>query len=139
MGVFRIDDVGRARQGCRVGAGAAGFVALVTLIAVLASLTGVQAVPGATIDLLALVDVVLFAGVAWGLLRRSRVAALGGLGLFVFEKLSMPPPAAPLAWAVMLGLGGCFAWSLLCAFGYHRLRRVADAALPENAVRGPAV
>lgn len=139
MSVLHIDDVNLARQGCRIGAGAAAFVAGVTVVVALASVAGVQAVPGATIDLLALIDAVLFGAIAWGLLRRSRVAAVLGLALFVLEKLAMPVPGSAVEWGIVLVLGGCFAWATVCAFEHHRLLRAGEvAATPEDAAPDPA-
>lgn len=117
-----------AHPACNAGFGAAVFVAVVTTIVAFASLTGVQAVPGATVNLLALIDAAVFAAVAWGIRRHSRLAAVAGLALFVLEKVGTPPPN-PGGWLVAAVLLGCFVAGVVGVFSHHRAQeRVPEVA-----------
>lgn len=107
-------------QCCNVGFGAAVFVASVTTIVVLASFSGVQAIPGAQVNVLVMIDALMFAAIAWGIRRHSRFAAIAGLALFVIEKAGGPPLADPGSWLVAIGLTGCFAAGTFGVFSFHR-------------------
>ena len=130
MRFLGIEDMEQAHHACKAGVGAAAFVAVVTVVVVLASLTGVQAVPGETVSLLALIDAILFSAVAWGVSRHSRFAAVAGVALYVFEKVSMPLPSNPMAFLFVLVVGGCLVYGAVGAFAYHRLSRGEKAPVP---------
>lgn len=123
-------DSDHFHPGCNAAFGAAAFVGATTAIVAFASLTGVQPVPGMTVNLLALIDALLFASVAWGIRRHSRLAALAGLALFGLEKLMAPPPSSLIAWGVAVGLIACFTAGVVGVFAHHRLREEAPTAIP---------
>ena len=95
-----ISDEQSARKASRQGVWACGFVTLSTTLLVVLSHLGWSP---HQVSLWALLDAVIFAGVGWGIYRVSRVAAIGGLLLFVLEKVSLwidngiPPNALSLA------------------------------------------
>ena len=124
------DDHDHFHPGCNAAIGAAAFVGATTAIISFASLTGVQAVPGTTVNLLSLIDALLFATVAWGIKRHSRLAALGGLALFCLEKIALPPPPSLIAWGVAVGLIACFVAGVVGVFSHHRRRDEAPSAMP---------
>ncbi|HTP69110.1 MAG TPA: hypothetical protein VMJ35_09425 [Dongiaceae bacterium] len=75
-----------AKEAARIGMWYAVFVAGVTTLFVLLAIFGVSLMGTKPA---ALVDALLFVGVAYGLFRNSRFAAVAGLVLFVFEKVYM--------------------------------------------------
>jgi hypothetical protein len=82
---------GRVRSGGRQGSRAlrhvlCGFFAGVTTLFVLLAIFGFSFMG---IKPNALLDAVLFAGIAFGLSRYSRIAAVAGFALFVIEKIYM--------------------------------------------------
>ena len=81
-----ISDEQSARKVSRQGVWACGFVALITTLLAVLSHLGQST---HQMSLWALLDAVIFAGVGWGIYRLSRIASIGGLLFFVFEKVFM--------------------------------------------------
>jgi len=117
-----------ARSACRTGAAFAVIVAVLTGgVAILAAL-GVHLFPTSVFDASALIDAALFAVVAWGLYRYSRVAAVAGLVIYLAERVYMIASGVtggiPLAIIMTIGLLG----AVRGAFAHHRLSKQAPAA-----------
>lgn len=75
-----------ARTAARQGVWAAGFVAFVTTAASAYSYFGSEIL---NINLWGLVDAAIFAAIAIGIWRYSRVAATAGLALYILERVWM--------------------------------------------------
>jgi hypothetical protein len=72
----------------------------------------------------AFVDVALFLAVAFGIYKGSRVAAVGGLLIFLVEKAYQFQQTGNLqgSWMALL-LIICYAYAIRGAFALHRLRK----------------
>jgi len=81
-----VSDLDGAKLAVRNGMWYAVFVAGVTALFAFLALAGVKFM-GIKAD--ALLDAALFAGIAYGLSRYSRIAAVAGFALFVLEKIYM--------------------------------------------------
>jgi len=127
-----INDRASAIRASRQGVIAAVIVSAIT--AVLALLAGrserVATVPG--IDAYALIDAVLFAIVAFGMWRHSRVAAVSGVVLFVGEKLYLWAAVGhrPGGVAALLFLG--FVNGVRGTFAYYRSSPAASGCPRET-------
>ncbi|GLQ88256.1 hypothetical protein [Dyella flagellata] len=115
-----ISNVEQAVQASNMGASAAIIIAAVNAIVATISIvkhTNIVGVNGA-----GYVDATLFALCAWGIYRRSKLAAIAGLALFATEKVYQfaTQPKALLG----LGLALCLMLFLISGvrgtFGYHR-------------------
>jgi len=141
-----ISDEDSAAKAAGSGAWAAILVAVVTAaVACLQSQKKINLFPGAGAE--AYFDAGLFFLVAAGLFRKSRVAALAGLGLYVFEQVMVTKRMG-----VGLSFAGfyfifVFIGSTRGAFAYHRFRReqgedekrfAQTAAPPAPAASAPA-
>jgi hypothetical protein len=81
-----VSDLDGAKLAVRNGMWYAVFVAGVTALFAFLAMAGVKFM-GIKAD--ALLDAALFAGIAYGLSRYSRIAAVAGFALFVLEKIYM--------------------------------------------------
>jgi hypothetical protein len=81
-----VSDLEGAKEAARYGMCCAVFVAGVTTLFVPLAIFGFSFMG---IKPNALLDAVLFAGIAFGLSRYSRIAAVAGFALFVIEKIYM--------------------------------------------------
>lgn len=81
-----VSDLDGAKSAARYGMWCAIFVACVTTFVVFLGSFGVSIFGVKTS---ALLDALLFAGIAYGLSRYSRFAAVAGFALFVLEKIYM--------------------------------------------------
>src|SRR5258708_29794515 len=82
-----VSDLPSADKAIRYGFWAAVFVASVTAIVALLAIYFHRPILG--IDGAGLVDAVLFAAIAFGIDRKSRTAAIGGLVLYLGERVYM--------------------------------------------------
>jgi hypothetical protein len=82
-----VSDLESAKKAARNGMWCAIFVASVTTIVVLLTTFFGLSIMGVKAG--ALLDAALFAGIAYGLSRYSRFAAVAGFALFVLEKIYM--------------------------------------------------
>ncbi len=80
----KIKSIDEAKEFARAGFLAALICAGVTLTLVLLSFAGIVLLPG--FDAFALIDVMLFAGLGWGIYRYSRICAVLALILYVAEQ-----------------------------------------------------
>jgi len=81
-----VDDLNGAKQTARYGMWCAVFVAGATTFVVLLASFGI---PILGTKPSALLDALIFGGIAFGLSRYSRFAAVAGFALFVYEKVYM--------------------------------------------------
>lgn len=127
-----IRNLEQAVQASNMGVAAALFVAGVnTLIATISTFQH-AAVMGVTAA--GYVDAALFALAAWGIWRRSRVAAIAGLCLFLAEKIYQfaTQPKAALGLLVALALLALFISGVRGTFAYHGFSSVdASGANPD--------
>src|SRR5262245_36894478 len=98
-----------AKSACRAAMWCAVFVASITAVVAIIAIAGVKGMP-LPIDGSALFDAAIFAGIAFGLSRCSRFAAVAGFVLFLFERIYM------IAKAGFLMGGGILGVILLIAF-----------------------
>jgi len=124
-----VETLQGAKSASRMGVWAAGFVAVVTgLVATVARFTG-NAIMG--IDAWAFVDAGIFALVAFGIYKMSRFAAVGGLCLYLLERIYMftiNPAPGGLVIGVLITLA--FLGAVRGTFAYHKL---ANAPVPGQA------
>jgi len=115
-----IDTIEAAKKLTRHGVGAALFSAIVTALAIAWAIGAKQKAFG-FIGPSAFVDVILFSAVAFGIYKGSRVAAVGGLCLFLVEKAYQIATTGTLpgSWmAIILIL--CYVYAIR---GVYALRR----------------
>ena len=119
-----VDTLEGAKFANRMGFWAAIFCASATLALAVLGVLGVQLFReyGLDFDLWNLLDVYLYSLIAWGLWRRSRIAAVGGLLLYVGGTIYQwivrvrPPNGMEVVWAVIItlwftsGVRGTFAY-----------------------------
>lgn len=125
-----VDTEEQARYAARQGMWAAVIVAAVTAFFVALVMAGVSPLPGTTFDASALLDAAIFAALAWGIYKDSRLAAVSGLGLFLLERvfffLETGPSNTDLILALALTLA--FLHGVRGTFALHRLRTRANTA-----------
>jgi len=118
--VSSVDAAGRA---VKQGMWAAVFVAFVTALFASYALGSGKMVAG-FVDASAFIDSVIFAIVAIGLYKQSRIAAIAGLAIFLFEKIvqfTMAPVATGgIFMAIILTL--CFIGAVRGTNALHKLR-----------------
>ena len=121
-----ISNLEESLQALNLAVGAALFVAVVNAVVATISLVQHTAILGITPA--GYIDASLFAIVGWGIHRRSRVAAVAGLSLFVAEKIyqfaTLPKALVGIAMAVILL--AFFVSGVRGTFAYHRFTS-ADA------------
>lgn len=107
-----------AKQSARQGVWASMVVAVVTAGVAILSHVGV---PILDFNLEALVDAALFAIVAWGIHKMSRTAAVGGLGLYLIERIYMWSNHGPkgFIWVVIITL--MYINAIRGTFQYHKI------------------
>ena len=122
-----VSDIGGAEKAMTGGCWAAGFVAGVTALLAGLSLFGMQVLG---INAWALTDAALFGGIAFGIHRKSRVAAVAGLCLYLLERIYMisRTGAGAIAFGILLTL--LFINAVRGAFAYHRLAGQGQQARP---------
>jgi hypothetical protein len=72
------------------------FSALITVIAMLASMSGDSITPGLEVNVTAMVDVAIVLGLCIGVFRKSRLCAVGLLAFFVLSKIIMSAQGAEM-------------------------------------------
>lgn len=118
-----VDTEQSAKKLLRYGVGAALFTAVVTAL-VAAWALGANKKAFNFIGAGAYLDVALFLAIAFGIYKGSRIAAVGGLLLFVAEKAYQFEQTGRLqgAWMAVVLLV-CYACAIRGAFALHRLRQ----------------
>jgi hypothetical protein len=119
-----VTTIESATKATRQGMWAAVFVAAVTAIfATVAANSGDIKFGTASISPWALIDSAIFAAVAFGLYKKSRVAAVAGLVIFGLEKLDQITSAGTVGnifIAVIIAL--CFIGAVRGTYALHRFR-----------------
>jgi hypothetical protein len=117
-----VDTLDEARDACRNGGWGALFVAGVTGVLALLSAAGVTWLASMGLDAWALLDAGLFAALAWGLFRCSRVAAVLALALYLFERMMALASGQVGGIPLVIVLTLVFLGAARGAFAYHRLK-----------------
>jgi hypothetical protein len=135
MSVFwpDVDDSKRAHQACLNAGGMAFFVALVTGIVAWLQISGkIKMFPG--IDKVAFIDVGLFIFIGIGLFFHSRIAAIGGLLLYIAERILMIKmagfQASQVVAIVIFGLA--FINGVRGSFAWHEQKKIAKGEVFEE-------
>jgi hypothetical protein len=102
-----------AEKAIQYGFWAASIVASITAIVAFLAIVFHKAILG--IDGMGLIDGVLFAVVGFGINRKSRVAAIAGLGLYVVERVYMLKNGGATS-------GGGFMTAILALYFLHGVR-----------------
>jgi hypothetical protein len=123
-----IDDSDSARAASNLGATASGIVAFLTLGTVALALF-LRHVPLSIQFAPVLIEVAIFAALAWGIWRGSRVAAIAALGLYVLDYVIV---AINTSWTTGIIVHAAITLFLLGgvrgAFGLHHYRSSASDA-----------
>jgi len=131
----KINNIDEAKDFSREGFVAALICAGITLALVLLSFAGVSLLPG--FNAFALMDVALFAGLAWGIYRYSRICAVLALALYVAEQANnvMSFNTYNAVMAVLFII--FFVKSIRGTFAYHRFKAAnADPVSSGNLTSG---
>jgi hypothetical protein len=122
-----VTDISGAEKAINGGFWAAVIVACITSLVAALSLAGVKLFG---IDASAFLDAAIFAGIAFGIKRKSRFAAVAGLSLYVLERIYMLQRggAAGIFTGIVFTL--LFINAVRGAFAYHRLNDGAGQARP---------
>ncbi len=122
----KIVDVASARFAAKLAMGGAFFCAGSTLLFVLLARVGMSLVQG--LNERALVDAAVFVFFGFGILRMSRIAAVGAMALYIFERIDMlnrltvaAGPSIPMMIVLLL----CFINGIRGTFAYQRYRGVS--------------
>lgn len=111
-----IRDEATARTAAKNAAGAAAFCAVIT--AVIAYFGWLR------VTREAMIDAVLFAVIGWGIYKMSRVAAVAGLVLYVFERIyAVIQPGAHSNVFSMIIFTALFIGGVRGTFYFHKLRK----------------
>jgi len=114
-----INDLATAKKVAKQGVWAAAFVAVVTAVFAILALLGK---PLAGVEGTALVEAAIFAAIAFGIWKMSRVAATAGLVLFVVEKiLALQDRQRPVGVFLAIAITFAFANAVRATFRYHKL------------------
>jgi hypothetical protein len=116
----QVTDLESAADAAKQGVWAAGVIAAVTTtIALIALVTGTSIIG---LDGLALLDGSAFALIAWGIHRKSRVASVSGLLLYLFELIAAMADGQGMSGGVtIIFFVIAFGNSIRGTFAYHRL------------------
>ncbi|NEP57063.1 MAG: hypothetical protein F6K31_08565 [Symploca sp. SIO2G7] len=117
-----IDSITAARTTAKQGCWAAIFVATITAVLVSVSLTTPD--PEIPLDAWSFIDAGLFAAIAWGIHKMSRIAAIAGLALYIIEiiyKCLNGSFSSSGTWLVII-ITLAFINSVRGTFAYHKLR-----------------
>jgi hypothetical protein len=119
-----VSDVSGAEKAINGGFWAAVFVACITALVAGLALAGTKLFG---IDASAFLDAAIFAGIAVGIKRKSRFAAVAGLCLYVLERLYMLQRggAGGIVMGILLTL--LFINAVRGAYAYHRLTEGGQA------------
>ena len=123
-----VSTLAGARSARMYGVWAALFSAVVTAIFATWSLVSEKPVLD-FVDASAFVDVAIFAGVAFGIYKGSRFAAIAGLVVFVGEKVyQMAVSSTGSGIFLALALTYCYVTAIRGTYALHRLRREQPAS-----------
>jgi hypothetical protein len=114
-----VDTMDAAKEAAKQGAFTAAIVSGITAIFAILSLFGV----GDT-SISALTDAGLFALIAFGIYRMSRVAAVVGLLLYLWGQLSQLLDTGRTNWFLVFLFTLMFIGGIRGAFAYHKLKEL---------------
>jgi len=115
----QVTDLQSAEDAAKQGVWAAGIVAVVTTSIALISLATGTSVIG--LDGFAILDGVLFGLIAWGIHRKSRVASISGLSLYLLELLSAVAEGEGVRGSIIvIFFVMAFGNSIRGTFAYHK-------------------
>lgn len=122
-----IKNIEQAVQASNMGVGAALFVVAVN--ALISTISAIQHTAILGVSAAGYIDASLSALAAWGIYRKSRVAAIAGLCLFLVEKIYQfaTQPNAALGLLVAVALLALFISGVRGTLAYHRFKS-ADAS-----------
>jgi len=119
-----VSDLSGAEKAINGGFWAAVIVACITSLVAALALAGIKLLG---IDASAFLDAAIFAGIAVGIKRKSRFAAVAGLCLYVFERLYMLQRGGTGGIVMGIFFTLLFINAVRGAFAYHRLAGQAQA------------
>jgi hypothetical protein len=112
-----VDSLDAAKEAAKQGAIAAALVAGITAIVAILSLFGLEIT-----SLWALVDAALFALIAFGIYKLSRVAAVLGLLLYLWEQISQILITGKTNIILVVLFTLYFIHAIRGTFAYHKLK-----------------
>jgi hypothetical protein len=113
-----VDTIGAAQDAAKLGAYTAAIVAGITALFAILSLFGVEIT-----SIWALVDAGLFALIAFGIYKMSRVAAVAGLLLYLWGQLSQLLDSGRTNWFLVFLFTLMFIGGIRGTFAYHKLKK----------------
>lgn len=117
-----VSDESSARKAASQGATAAYICGGITLAVVVLGQFMPTLYGALGISAYALLDAAIFAGLGYGTQRCSRLAAVGGLSFYVFERVMSIRLTRGTTAVTILILGLMFVNGVRGAFGFHRAR-----------------
>lgn len=123
-----IDSIETAKQAAQQGVWAAAFVAIITAILAMASVSLGGSLPQGMpkIDAWSFWDAGIFVAIAWGIHKMSRFAAVAGLVLYIVEQIVMRTSNPSLSGSglfLVVFFVLAFINAVRGTFAYHRFRR----------------
>ena len=115
-----VTDMVSAQKASRQGLWACTWCAGATLFLVVLSVLGVRLFD---FDMWALLDVLLFIVIGWGIYKMNRFAAVAGLVLHIIERADMWAEYGPKNPVIALLISLMFINSIRGIFAYHRHRK----------------
>ena len=126
----RVVDAESARKAANAGFSAAAIVAAVTCLVVVVGMLGKEPAGPDALGPWALLDVAAFAGIAWGIRRLSRTAAVLGLLLFLAERVYAFSTGAQTGSVIAVLLALWFLHGVRGTFAFHRYHAASVASAP---------
>ncbi len=121
----KVIDLKTAKLANRQGVWASSFVAIVTAFVVCLGSAGIQLFEF-TSSSWALIDACIFGVIALGIHKMSRIASVGGLGLYLIERADMWISYGPKNLLIAGLLVLMFINSIRGTFAYHRMNLIID-------------
>lgn len=120
-----ITDIPSAQKASKQGLWASAWCAGATLVFVVLSVFGVSLYG---FDLWALIDVLFFILIGWGIYKMNRFAAVAGLTLYIIERAAMWSEYGPKNPIVAILISLMFINSIRDIFAYHRYGKEEQAS-----------
>lgn len=122
-----VSDAASAQKASKQGLWACAWCAGATLFLVLLSVLGVRLLE---FDMWALLDVLLFIVIGWGIYKMSRFAAIAGLALYIIERAAMWAEYGPKNPVMALIISLMFINSIRGIFAHHKYRKETERTTP---------
>ena len=120
--IKKITNMQEAKKVAREGFIASMAVSIITTIGIIISMTGVDFLG---LDLFAFLDVAIFLIIGFGIYKISRIAAVLGLCLYLFEQISMILVSGRFSW-MMIIFTLAFCNSIRGTFAYHKFKKLTN-------------